>query len=218
MSRRTVLVVLTLSILVAGFLGATFLYRDLEQQEAGNNAQAQLGILVREHAPVIGPVSAPVTIVEFFDPACEACRAFHPYVKEILAAHPEHVRLVMRYVPFHEAPSIAGVQILEAARRQDRFEAVLDALMQSQPQWANHAMPMPNRAWDAAVAAGLDLEQARAHVRSGKVDSVLAQDMADLRAVGVRNTPTFFVNGKPLTRPDPRELAEMVMNEVERVR
>jgi protein-disulfide isomerase len=43
--------------------------------------------LIRSYSPIIGPEEAPVTIVEFFDPACEACRAFHPIVKDILAEH-----------------------------------------------------------------------------------------------------------------------------------
>jgi protein-disulfide isomerase len=30
------------------------------------------------HSPVLGPQGAPVTIVEFFDPACETCHAFYP--------------------------------------------------------------------------------------------------------------------------------------------
>ena len=32
--------------------------------------------LMRSYSPIMGPEDAPVTIVEFFDPACEACRAF----------------------------------------------------------------------------------------------------------------------------------------------
>ncbi|MFS8328883.1 thioredoxin domain-containing protein, partial [Vreelandella titanicae] len=33
---------------------------------------------MRSHSPILGREDAPVTIVEFFDPACEACRAFYP--------------------------------------------------------------------------------------------------------------------------------------------
>ncbi|MEK9529753.1 MAG: thioredoxin domain-containing protein, partial [Gammaproteobacteria bacterium] len=57
--------------------------------------------LIRSYSPIIGPEEAPVTIVEFFDPACEACRAFHPIVKDILAEHDGDVRVVLRYTPFH---------------------------------------------------------------------------------------------------------------------
>ena len=44
--------------------------------------------LVRPHSPIMGRADAPVTIVEFFDPACETCRAFYPIVKKIMAEHP----------------------------------------------------------------------------------------------------------------------------------
>ena len=47
-----------------------------EQQVAGQSER-----LVRMHSPVIGSREAPVTIVEFFDPVCETCRAFYPVVK-----------------------------------------------------------------------------------------------------------------------------------------
>jgi len=72
---------------------------------------------VRDYSPVIGLENAPVTIVEFFDPSCEGCRAMYPYVKEILAEYPDNVRLVLRYVLFHGG-SEEAVRILEAARNQ----------------------------------------------------------------------------------------------------
>ncbi|EYC50056.1 DSBA oxidoreductase [Hylemonella gracilis str. Niagara R] len=218
MTRRTVIVILTAFIAVAAFVTAVFLYQRHERQQAVQQAAAQFGVMVRSHSPVVGPIAAPVTIVEFFDPACEACRAFYPYVKQILAEWPREVRLVIRYVPFHREPSVIGVQILEAARAQGRFEPMMEALLQSQPVWASHSAPTADRAWQFARAAGLDMEKARAHVASGDVEKVLKQDVADLTAVGVRATPTFFVNGKPLSEPDPRVLRELVKSEVERSR
>lgn len=218
MTRRTSAVILTALVALAAFASAAFLYQRHEWQQAAEQAAAKLDVMVRAHSPVIGPADAPVTIVEFFDPACEACRAFYPHVKQILASYPRHVRLVIRYVPFHKEPSVAGVQILEAARRQQRFDPVMDALMQSQPIWASHSSPAAERAWEFASAAGLDLEQARAYVATGVVDKLLEQDIADLNAVGVRATPTFFINGRQLPEPDPSVLLAMVKSEVERLR
>src|SRR5690606_30148160 len=138
-----------------------------------------------------------------FDPACESCRAFYPYVKDILAAYPRDVRLVIRYTPFHGEPSIVGVQILEAARQQQRFEPVIEALLASQPEWADHNSVATEKAWESSRAAGLDLNQARDYLATGAVGKLLEQEIADIKAVGIQGTPTFFVNGKPLTKLDP---------------
>lgn len=218
MTRRPIIVILTVLVALTAFATAVFLYQRHERLQATEQAATQFGIMVREHSPVIGATDAPVTIVEFFDPACEACRAFHPYVKQILSAFPNDVRLVIRYVPFHEDSSVVGVQILEAAREQQILEPVMDALMNYQPIWASHSTPATERAWEFARKAGLDLDQARVYVASGAVNNVLEQDIADLKEVGVRATPTFFVNGKPLPKPDPNLLLEMVKSEAQRIR
>lgn len=92
--------------------------------------------LMRANSPILGPQEAPVTIVEFFDPACEACRAFYPVVKDIMAKHGDAVRLVLRYTPFHGAASEEAIKVLEAARMQDVYEPVLEAVLREQPRWA----------------------------------------------------------------------------------
>lgn len=46
--------------------------------------------------------------------------------------------------------------------------------------------------------AGLDTEAAINEMRSPDVTGILNQDLADLATVGVRKTPTFFVNDKPV--------------------
>jgi protein-disulfide isomerase len=169
--------------------------------------------LLRPHAPVLGPEDAPVTIVEFFDPACEACRAFYPVVEQIMEAFPGQVRTVLRYAAFHEG-SDEAVRILEAARLQGKFEEVLQAVLDAQPEWATHDGPNLDAAWAAAERAGLDLEQARVDRLRPEITAVLNQDAADVAAIGVRKTPTFFVSGKPLSEFGAQQLYDQVAAEV----
>ncbi|MFN3463304.1 MAG: DsbA family protein [Terricaulis sp.] len=177
-------------------------------------AAPQWNVYVRRHSPVIGPANAPVTIVEFFDPSCEACRAFYPIVKQIMAQYPNDVRLVLRYTPLHQG-SDEAVRILETARRQDVFEPVLEALFVQQPQWAVHGAPQLDRAWAAAASAGLDVGQAREVMMAPPISAALTQDIADARTLGVSGTPTFFVNERPLPSFGPQQLYDLVRAEVE---
>jgi protein-disulfide isomerase len=170
--------------------------------------------LTRPYSPILGPEEAPVTIVEFFDPACEACRAFHPIVKDILAEHDGAVRVVLRYTPFHGEGSEQAIRVLEAARMQGIFEPVLEALLEYQPRWASHGAPAPGLILGIAQEAGLDAEAAKTQMMAPQTVGVLNQDRADVEAVGVRQTPTFFVNGKPLDPFGADELRALVAAEV----
>lgn len=200
--------------LVIGVVAIVLTWSRAPEKEPGDPQAAQTAaILIRPHSPVIGPPEAPVTIVEFFDPSCEACRAFHPYVKQLLADFPGKLRVVIRYAPFHEG-SDEAVAILEAAREQGRFEQVLEALLQAQPQWAAHGAPNLALAWNVASNAGLDTAPPRREVALERARQILKQDVADLNAVGVEKTPTFYVNGRPLSRFHPDELRRLVQQEV----
>jgi len=215
MSKR-LLVALTALVVVFAFAGGAFLYD--RNGKASVLAETRVAeSLVRPHSPVIGPPEAPVTIVEFFDPMCEACRAFYPIVKQILADFPKDVRLVLRYTPFHEGADTA-VRILETARTQGRFVPVLEALMATQPEWAAHGAPDLDKAWGYAKVAGLQVQRAQGEASSPEITRVLEQDIADVKANNVRQTPTFFVNGKPLTNFGPQQLRDLVQREVEQAR
>jgi protein-disulfide isomerase len=170
--------------------------------------------LVRPWSPVMAREDAPVTIVEFFDPACEACRAFHPIVKDIMAEHGDAVRVVVRYTPFHGEVSEVAIRVLEAARMQGVFGPVMDALMREQPRWASHGGMRPDLIIRIAGEAGLDIVAAEAQMRAPEVVAVLNQDRADVEAVGVRYTPTFYVNERPLEPFGEAELRALVADAV----
>jgi protein-disulfide isomerase len=155
-----------------------------------------------------------VTIVEFFDPACEACRAFYPIVKDIMTEHGDAVRVVIRYTPFHGPISDSSIKLLEAARMQGKFEPVLNALMAYQNAWAAHGAPDLEKIGRIAAGAGLDLELAMQQIKSPEVVAVFNQDKADVETMGINQTPTFFVNGKPLDPFGEAELRRLVAAEV----
>ena len=201
MNRSTV-VIGSLALGAAAFAGGA--WQVARRREAAQTAaiaetlRDQPDALIRPYSPILGPADAPVTLVEFFDPSCEACRAFHPAVSRLLRDHPEELRVVLRYTPFHRG-SDEAVRILEAARRQDLFVPVLDILLEHQPAWAVHGNPRLDLAWQLAGQAGLDLERAQTDRLHPDITGILNQDMADVEAMQIRGTPTFFVNGERLT-------------------
>ncbi|MAA65787.1 MAG: disulfide bond formation protein DsbA [Alteromonadaceae bacterium] len=206
MRTRTLVISLVLFCLV--IFAAAIIYYD-RSQGTNEPAVVEKTPLVRDYSPVIGPEDAPVTIVEFFDPSCEGCRAMYPYVKQIMAAYPDRVRLVLRYVLFHKG-SEEAVRILETAREQGVYKPVLDAVVKAQPQW--HDDPNVAAAWEAA---GLDVEAARTGMNSSKIDDIIQQDAADVKAVGISGTPTFYVNEEKLSRLGPQELYDLVTSKIE---
>lgn len=181
---------------VALFAAGAALYDpETDPAETASPADGDLR-LVRDHAPVLGPPEAPVTIVEIFDPVCSACRDYYPIVKRIIADHPGKVRVVLRYAAFHRA-SEEAIRVLEAARQQGVFEPVLERLLATQRDWTPHRLPV-EAVWDQLEGTGLNLERARRDARSPGVQAVLDRDAADIAGLGVRLTPAFFVDGTPL--------------------
>jgi protein-disulfide isomerase len=192
MKQKTLFIVVLVGLLLAFVLGTLF-YTAQKKDQPVEHASA----LVRAHSPTLGRAGAPVVIVEFLDPACETCRAFYPLVKEIMAANPDRIRLVLRYAPFHQG-SDQVVAVLEAARRQDRFWPALEALLASQSDWSPHHTPQLALVWKHLEGLGLNLEQVRADMTSPEIARAIAQDLEDAQTLNVTRTPEFFVNGRPL--------------------
>lgn len=164
--------------------------------------------------PSLGPLLARVQIVEFFDPACEACRAFYPHVKQILQDN-AGTRLVLRYAPFHQGSEYV-IRVLEAARMQgeDLYWKALETVLAAQPQWADHARPQPELVWRFLDGSGVDIERAKRDMKDPRITGLIRKDTADIVSLNVQRTPTFFVNDKPLREMSPRGLAMQVAQEL----
>jgi protein-disulfide isomerase len=207
--NRKLLIISTGTILLGLFAAAVLIYQSKTSGEITSAAHENASLLIRDYSPVKGDPDAKVTIVEFFDPACETCRAFYPFVEQMLEANPGRIRLVLRYTPFHDGSDYV-VKVLEAAREQGKYWEVLEAAFASQPAWASHRHPQPEKIWQYLGKTGLDFEQARADMHSSVITGRIRQDMSDARQLKVSKTPSYFVNGQPLLQFGYEELQTLV--------
>lgn len=183
--------------LLAAFALGVLIYKTKQGEQSAQLAERNRANLVRMHSPSVGRADAPVEIVEFLDPACGTCRAFYPAVKQMMAANPDRIRLVLRYAPFHEG-SDRVVAMLEGARKQGKFWPALEAVLAAQSDWVVNHRAQADRVWRHLEGLGLNLEQVRADMAAPEIARVIAQDLEDARVLNVTQTPEFFVNGKPL--------------------
>jgi len=209
------IVISTAAAVVVAFIAGTMVFRDRSTAGVTQAAQSNTEALVRTHSPVYGNPAAKVTIVEFFDPACETCRAFYPIVKRMVNSSFGQVRLVVRYAPLHKGSDTA-IKILEAARKQDKYWEVVEKTFVHQPQWAAHGNPQPELIWEVIKDTGLDMTKARADAANPEIEQLLRQDLADMMALKVDKTPGFFVNGRPLEVFGDEQLKALVQEEVRR--
>jgi protein-disulfide isomerase len=195
------------------FVLAQKLYKNSENQRLGFLAEENASLFVRDYSPQFGSDSAKIFLIEFLDPECESCRAFYPQVKEILHEFDGKVKLIVRYAAFHQNSTIA-IKVLEASKKQNKYWETLEVLFKTQPEWGDHHNPRPERMFDYLPEIGIDIEKLKSDMRDPKIDEIIAQDMADLRQLNIRGTPTFFVNGKPLKGFGMNYLREAIQEEV----
>jgi len=212
MKQKTMFIV-ALAVLLVVFVAGTLVYTAKQENPAGAMSEAAMTALGRMHAPMLGPMEAPVVIVEFLDPACGTCAAFYPRLKQIMAANPGKIRLKVRYAPFHNG-SDKVVAALEASRKQDKFWPALEALLASQDAWAPNHTPQIELALQQLGGLGLDMDRLRADMMAPEVARVIALDVADARTLNVTKTPEYFVNGRPLPSFGFEQLTALINEEL----
>jgi protein-disulfide isomerase len=161
-----------------------------------------------------------VTIVEFYDPECESCREFHPTIKKMLKDYDGKIRLVARVMPLHPNSVLAGT-FIETAGEQGKYWQAQAFLFQKQPEWGTKHGPATTVQPDApalfekyVMEFGMDLEKFNAAVKENRYAAKFERDRKDGQSLGVRQTPTIFVNGRRLARLYESDLKALIEEEL----
>jgi protein-disulfide isomerase len=148
-----------------------------------------LPVGARDH--IRGPVSAPVTLLEYGDYECPHCGAAHPIVEGIRRHMGDRLRFVYRHFPLANVHPHAesAAESAEAAAAQDKFWAMHDRLFEHQD-----ALDEPALAEHASLV-GLDVTRFVRELGAGTYAPRVREDFMSGVRSGVNGTPTFYVNG-----------------------
>jgi len=148
---------------------------------------------------IIGKKDAPVTIVEFSDFQCPFCARFYPVAKQVLAAYPDQVRMIVKNfpLPFHPNARPAA-KLAMAANEQGKFQGMMEALL------ANGGDVSDAKIKEYAQTLGLDYNKLMADYKNkdAQWEKQIQDDMQLGESVDVRGTPTFYLNGKKTNSRD----------------
>ena len=157
--------------------------------------------LVVGAAHITGDENAPVTIVEFSDFQCPACRTAAATLDGVLEKHKGEIKFIYRHFPLtsiHKNAMAASIAS-EAAGEQGRFWEYSKVLFEKQDAWEKLGSPQDlfiNLAKEVGVA---DLDKFKSEIgKQARRDMILA-DMSLGNQLGVDATPTFFVNGEKVS-------------------
>jgi protein-disulfide isomerase len=161
------------------------------------------------NAPVRGPKTAPVTIVEYSDFQCPFCGRVEPTLKQIMDEYKGKVRIAWKNQPLSFHPNaMPAAEAAMAAYEQgnDKFWAMHDKLFEQQGSLS------PQFYEQTAREIGLDVSKWKSSVESHAAQASIQSDMSSGSAVGANGTPTFFINGRKLVGAMPFDSFKQVID------
>ena len=161
-----------------------------------------------ENSHTLGPADAAITLVEFSDYQCPYCRRWHAEVYEpLLAAYPGKIKFVYRHLPLDSIhpEAIPAAEASMCAGEQDAFWQYHDKLFSSES--------LGNQVYlQYAQDLGLDMKSFEACVNDRKYQQAVADDTSFAIDLGIRSTPTFFINGLAIVGAQPLDVFKQVID------
>ena len=201
--KRYLPIVIVIGVALTTLGSGTLLYRAKRQQIKNiPESESVLAKTNTDWAHIRGNPDAPVTLEEFGDFQCPPCGKFSEFVEELLKEYNSRLRLVFRNFPLsgHEHAREAALAA-EAAGLQGKFWEMHDTLYREQETWTK--APNVRELFESyAGTIGLNVDQFKKDVDGDKARERVDSDRALADFLGVKATPTLFINNRPV---DPKD-------------
>ncbi|KKU92509.1 MAG: DsbA-like protein thioredoxin domain-containing protein [Microgenomates group bacterium GW2011_GWA1_48_10] len=151
-------------------------------------------ILERPDSWKIGSESAKVTVTEFGDYQCPACKATEATTQALRTKYEGKIRFVWRHFPLTQLHEFAfdSALAVEAAGKQGKFWDYHQKLFEISPDLQKDKLE------NLAKDLGLDLDRFNKDKNSDETRQRILTDQADGNKAGVSGTPTYYINGVKL--------------------
>jgi protein-disulfide isomerase len=153
-----------------------------------------------EGQPSMGPIDAPVVIVEFSDFSCGYCQRWHlETFQRLMDAYPGQIRFVYRDFPILFEESFNAAVAAQCAHEQGAFWGFHEALFTRTEAKGLETYLL------FAQELGLDIQKFQGCMDSGQAANEVISDARFASSLGIGGTPTFFINGIPMIGAQPLE-------------
>tara|TARA_R110002126_G_C10333503_1_gene490103 strand:+ start:131 stop:853 length:723 start_codon:yes stop_codon:yes gene_type:complete len=147
-----------------------------------------------------GDKEAPVTIIEYASLTCGSCKHFYEEVaKQVDSSYIRNgqVRLLFRHYPLN-APALDGALLLSCLSP-EKAKLVIDTLFINQNMWSQADNPARHLK-SYFIAAGMDRTAIERCLNdTHKKDALTAEQEIAHEALGIKSTPTVYINGRLYT-------------------
>jgi len=154
-------------------------------------------LLAKANGVVKGPANAAVTVVEFSDLQCPACKAAQPVVDEVLKQEPD-VRFVFQHFPLEGMHPWAfrAAQYADCVGRDNNgaFWQFVEKVYADQPNISTSNVDQ--KLFDIAGASGANKDKVKACVDDPATKARIWTSQQLGKQVEVSGTPTVFINGR----------------------
>jgi protein-disulfide isomerase len=164
----------------------------------GGNGKSVAEVTAEDHTKGEGTV----TLIEYSDFQCPACKNYYPIIKQVTAELGAQATVVYRHFPLttiHQNAR-AAAEASEAAAKQGKFWEMHDRLFEGQESWAEDRNPQ--LAFEQyAKDLGLNIEQFNRDREAAEIRQRVERDIQDGNSANINSTPTFYLNGKKMDSP-----------------
>lgn len=198
-SEAKILIGIGLATAVILIVGLFFLSNNPETAPTASNTKINdVAKVIKPDSHKIGSDSAKLTIVEFSDFQCPACKVAEPGVEQFLKEYQDKIRFVYKHFPLPQHKNAEkAAQASEAADEQGKFWQYHNKLFASQADWSElSASEAQEKFIQYATELGLDTNKFKEGLESNKFDPKVKADLNDGLSLDVNSTPTFFFNNE----------------------
>lgn len=196
-------------IVVVGILFGIFSFSNKsENKQSSSNSSAN------GSSHIVGNTKSKVTLIEYGDFQCPACKSYYPIVKQIKEEYSDRIAFQFKHFPLVQIHPNAFVsaRAAEAAGKQGKFFEMHDVLYENQDSWAQSTSP--NSIFESyAQQLGLNLDQFKKDMVSEEIATIINADVKSAQAIGGNSTPTFAINNKKIENPKTLDEFKKVIDE-----
>ncbi len=166
---------------------------DLSKIKLDSLESVEKSDIIRSHNPTLGQPDSDVTIVAFIDFECPFCKRSYPTFNKIIDQYTPGIQIVFKHLPLVSIHpnSLSAAHAAACAEEQGKFWPYYNALFSGNSLEESTYLSYAN-------SLSLDINKFSNCLSSQTYGKDIKEDLEDAIALGVRGTPTYFLNGKKI--------------------